>query len=185
MIKIMKKIYIYILFLLQINTVLYANNLIIGSVEMTSRFPNSNQVVIEFDVSWDNAWKNVVSFDAVWITIRLMQAEEGVADNKLEKKLCQVVSVDQTSNSNVEVKKTDDRIGIFVKTKITGTYATQSVENIRAAIDYSTCGYTSSSTNIKVFVNGVEMVYIAEGAFYAGDGQIDNVNGVLRQGSST
>ena len=64
----------------------WANNLSVSNVSLGSRDLNANTVVVKFDVSLENSWRNKINHDAVWLTVRLYDPN-GVPVNK---KLCQM-----------------------------------------------------------------------------------------------
>src|SRR6202167_1011651 len=53
----------------------YANNLSVTNVTLGSRDPNAHTVVVTFNVSWQNSWRNKINFDAAWLTVRLNNSQ--------------------------------------------------------------------------------------------------------------
>lgn len=159
-----------------------ANNLTINNIFLQARNPSSNTVVVQFDVSWENSWKTKINHDAAWITIRLY--DPSVTPNS--KNLCELSAsglnpTGTTVDSDLEIYVPADKKGLFIRPADYGTFETVSSASTQVKIDYSTCGFAQAdSVNVSVF--GVEMVYIPEGAFYAGDYEASGA--ALHQGSS-
>src|SRR5271165_5725315 len=66
----------------------YANNLSVTNVSLGTRDPNAKTVVVSFNVSWQNSWRNKINYDAAWLTVRLNNAQV-TPTNKI---LCQVTA---------------------------------------------------------------------------------------------
>ncbi len=166
--------------LLQFNVILcslglvslaYANNLSLGNVKLDSRNPSAKTLVVSLDLSWNNSWRNKINHDAVWVTIRLANAQ----DSSLGSSLCKIsasgvnpLGSSVGSNSNLEVYVPADRIGAFVRRASNGPVTNVTTEGLQLTVDYSSCGFTDAD-EVSVSVIGSEMVFIPQGSFYAGD----------------
>ena len=53
----------------------YANNLSVTNVTLGTRDPNAQTVVVTFNVSWQNSWRNKINYDAAWLTVRLNNSQ--------------------------------------------------------------------------------------------------------------
>lgn len=149
----------------------FANNLTVSNVSFGTRNPSANTIEITFNVSWDNSWKTKINHDAVWLTVRL----NNPSVLPTEKKLCQLTSsglnpssTDVGSNDDLEFYVPSDKVGAFLRPTDYGTFSSVTSTNVTFIIDYSSCGFSSTDT-VHASVFGTEMVYIPEGAFYAGD----------------
>jgi|GEM_PF-988273 len=47
-----------------------ANNLIISNVSLEDRWPGYNGVTVEFDITWENAWRTATNHDAAWVFVK-------------------------------------------------------------------------------------------------------------------
>ncbi len=181
----MKKIFYIFIFIFLLDCFYsYANNLSISNVSLEERFPDSGKVVVKFDISWNNSWRTKINHDAVWITVRLYNPDS----SPTYKKLCKLSvnglnpeGTDAGSNSNIEIYVPEDRIGAFIRPSIYGKFSSISSKGVRLTIDYTSAGFDKMD-NVKVSVFGIEMVYVPEGAFYAGD--YDTSTASLDQGSN-
>ena len=140
-----------ILFILILNLTTYAtsaNNLQVTNLTKTGS-------TISFDLSWENSWHVGNTYhDAVWIFVK--QAVNG-GPSWLH---ANVVSA--TVGSGYESIVPTDQVGFFVKRSSIGNgTATTTVSAVLT-------GLIGVFQDVKVM--GVEMVYIPQGDFYAGDG---------------
>lgn len=161
-----------------------ANNLQISNVTLEERNPSAGTVVVEFDLSWDNAWKTKINHDAVWVTLRLNDPEATIVNKKLVTLSASGVNPFGSSvgsNTDCEIFVPTDKMGAFIRPSSYGKKSSLSTTNMRLTIDYVSAGFSSVDT-AKVSVHGLEMVYIPQGAFYAGD--YDTSTGTLHQGSA-
>ena len=178
--------YIIIILLINILTIIpaNANNLLIENVSLEDRDPANKTVIIEFDVSWHNTWKTKINHDAVWITVRLHDTSAAPT----VKKLCDVnasgvnpIGFSTGSNSDLELDIPTDKKGAFLRQADFGTHATLASSDVRLTIDFDSCGL-SATDDVVATVFGLEMVYIPEGSFYAGD--FNGSSASLNEGSS-
>lgn len=161
-----------------------ANNLTISNVSFGDRDPANDKVVIKFDISWENSWKTKINHDAAWLTVRLNNSSVSPAN----KKLCSLTSsglnptgTSVGSNIGIELYVPTDKRGVFVQPKNYGVQNSISSTGVQLTVDYSSCGFSDSdSVNASVF--GLEMVFVPEGAFYAGDQGVSTAS--LVEGSS-
>jgi formylglycine-generating enzyme required for sulfatase activity len=173
-------------------SVCHANNLTISNVGFDSRDPANDKVVIKFDVSWENSWKSKINHDAAWLTFRLYSSVSPTV-----KTLCNLSTSGlnpdgtttglmtngslTTTNSNIELYVPADKKGVFIRPTAYGSHATLSSTKVEVTLDYASCGFADND-NVYAGVNGLEMVFVPEGAFYAGDQAVSTAS--LMQGSS-
>ncbi len=180
---------IYILFLYIFSSVIFAhqasaNNLSVSGVAFGDRDPVNDKLNIKFNLSWENSWKTKINHDAIWLTVRL----NDTAVSPVAKKLCEltVSGLNPTgtyvgSDSNLEIYVPADKKGAFIRPKNYGIQNTVISNNVQLTVDYSSCGFDDTqAVNVSVF--GLEMVFVPEGAFYAGDQGISTAS--LVEGSS-
>ncbi len=162
----------------------FANNFSVSNVSLENRNPLTNTVIVEFDVSWENSWKTKINHDAAWVTVRFYDANV----TPTNKTLCQVsanglnptgTSIDATSN--LEIYVSSDKYGFFIRPSAYGINSTVSATDVQLTFDYEACGFNDDA-NVFASVSGIEMVYIPEAAFYAGDQ--DSSTATLDEGSA-
>ncbi|MBE0637629.1 MAG: hypothetical protein IH598_03830, partial [Bacteroidales bacterium] len=69
----MKQIFTALLLLAAMG--LAANNLQITRVALVDNDPVAKTVMIEFDLSWDNSWRDDINWDAAWVIAKYFTGE--------------------------------------------------------------------------------------------------------------
>ncbi len=149
-----KAILIFIFIYLQVNSLLFANNLIISNA-------NINGNTIELEISWDNAWNFLQqggSSDATWLFVKGKNSS-GVwvhIDLSIEAK-------NYTRMPSLTIETVSDGKGVFVYGQANGSY------NITTTpISLNSTTNLSAFTDVRVFA--IEMVHIPQGEYFLGDG---------------
>ena len=150
-----------------------ANNPHVSSVGVVDQNSGSHTVKIQFNLSWDNSWRDITNYDAVWIFIKY-SADSGSTWHHATLKTSGTNSAGfvRGTGTAIDIVVPNDRVGCFIQRSGNGT-GTVSTDGIRLVWDYAANGLSDAdarktSTRVKVFA--IEMVYIPEGNFYAGDG---------------
>ena len=174
----MKNIYTFILlaFLVFFSSPAMANNLVIANVSLEERTPAADTVVVEFDISWDNSWRNDINHDAVWVFCKIYDSSDTTWKHAyLATSGLNPADIDPGSNTGIDLLVPtdnaggDDKIaGVFIRPKNSGT-GTVASNNVRLTIDYSQTTGLADTDDITVKVFGVEMVYIPQDSFNIGD----------------
>jgi len=149
----------------------FANNLSVTNVSLGARDPNTHTVVVNFNVSWQNSWRNKINFDAAWLTVRLNNTQVTPTDEIL----CPLTAAglnpagSSTGNgANLALYVPQDAVGAFLQPSATGFIGNINTQNVQMTVNYQTCGF-SDSDQIYASVFGLEMVFIPQGSFWAGD----------------
>ncbi len=148
----------------------FPNNLIISNASITSTDHIAQTSVIAFDISWENSWRDEINYDAVWIFIKYRSS--GTTDAWEHATLN---AAGHQAPPNAVITVPPDHIGAFVyrETNGSGTFALTSVELIW---NYGADGVLNGSS-IDIRVLGIEMVHVAEGSFWIGDGETTDIYG--------
>ena len=149
----------------------YANNLSVTNVTIGTRDPNAHTVLVSFNVSWQNSWRNKINYDAAWLTVRLNNSQVTPTD----KILCQITATGLNpagtspgNGSNLQIYVPQDAAGAFLQPSNTGFLGNINTQNVQLTVNYQNCGF-SDTDQIYASVFGLEMVFIPQGSFYAGD----------------
>src|ERR1700690_4361732 len=149
----------------------YANNLSVTNVALGTRDPNVHTVMVSFNVSWQNSWRNKINYDAAWLTVRLNNSQVTPTD----KVLCQITATGLTpagtspgNGSNLQIYVPQDATGAFLQPSSTGFRGNINTQNVQLTVNYQNCGF-SDTDQIFASIFGMEMVFIPQGSFYAGD----------------
>ncbi len=158
----------------------FANNLTVANVAIGTRNLSAKTVVISFDASWNNAWRNKINHDAAWLTVRL----NNPSTTPTTKKLCQIsasglnpIGSSTGNGTGLEIYVPADKAGAFLRRSSNGSIANVSTQGMQVTINYQSCGFVDTD-QINASVFGLEMVLIPQGSFYAGDynGSVASLN---------
>lgn len=171
MLRISKTLFLILVIILIYPFFSFANNLSITNITLLERDTTSKTLEIKFDISWENSWRTKINHDAAWFTIRLHDP----ASDPTDKRLCQLTAsgVNPTgfsSGSNPALKLfiPADKRGAFLRPASYAKTGPVASTGVQVKVDYSSCSF-SASDNVYASVIGIEMVFIPQGAFYAGD----------------
>ncbi|MDE2221894.1 MAG: SUMF1/EgtB/PvdO family nonheme iron enzyme [Candidatus Omnitrophica bacterium] len=149
----------------------FANNLSVTNVTLGTRDPNAHTVVVNFNVSWQNSWRNKINYDAAWLTVRLIKAQA----TPPAASLCQITATGLNpagtsvgNGSNLQMYVPQDAMGAFLQPANPGFIGNINTQNVQLTVNYQNCGF-SDTDQIYASVFGLEMVFIPQGSFYAGD----------------
>lgn len=162
---------------------LFANNLSVSNVRLGLRDVKSKTVAVLFDLAWDNSWRNKINHDAVWITVRLSDADDPLSARvlvPLNASGLNPAGAGAGTGTDLEIYVPSDKVGAFIRRSANTSPASVLSRNIMVTLNYAAAGFTESS-RISASVFGVEMVFVPQGEFYAGDG-ISTAS--FRQGAS-
>ncbi len=175
---------------------LHANNLNISNAKIASQDTSNDTLTIQFDISWENSWRDGENFDAVWVFIKYStQVDHWISTEQptgwqhavLKSSGTNPSGYSQGSGTALDIVVPSDRRGFFLQRSSTGAVGTVNTTSIKVLWNYaensvSDTEANSAYTHIKVF--GIEMVYIPQAGFYTGDGS-DGLNGEFEFGGST
>jgi len=156
--KIKMKRFIIFLVTTTIFSYSFANNLQLGVPVI------SDPTHIRFTIQWDNSWKvssGPANWDAVWIFVKYQDC----ATNYLPWQHVGVstTSVDHVATGGIlQVDATTDGKGVFIRRIANGS------GSISSATITLKMNITDNLYNYQL--NGIEMVYVPQGSFSAGDG---------------
>ncbi|MEW5895592.1 MAG: SUMF1/EgtB/PvdO family nonheme iron enzyme [Candidatus Omnitrophota bacterium] len=154
-----------------------ANNLSISNVSLEDRDAGGNTAVVEFDISWQNSWRNDINRDAVWVFLKVCKGTACSPDANVAWTHGMLATAGDNpadsapgDNADMNIYVTSDLVGAFLYRKSSGN-GTMSANDVQLRLDYGASPTSAGDTDqIQVRVFGIEMVYIPEGDFYIGDG---------------
>jgi formylglycine-generating enzyme required for sulfatase activity len=153
-----------------------ASHLKIDNELITEVNASKDTAVIQFNVSWDNSWKNDTNCDAVWLFVKFL-APDGTWKH-VDLKTASGAAFNGTDMTPDRFSKGDSEdVGLFVpeekkgaflfKTKGTGAAVSKGV---RLVWDYKKDGIDDKQVQkCMVKVMGYEMVYIPQDKHWVGD----------------
>lgn len=151
----------YLLSILAVLTLVFntsANNMLVQNVTTLNDNPTAKTVQVQFDLSWDNSWRDSINWDAAWIFLKFKDANGLWQHAKLNTNGFQ-----NGSGTSNKVQVTSDNVGAWVyrDTRGSGTFNSTTMQ---LQWNYGLSGLTKV-TGLEVRVFAVEMVYIPDGGF--------------------
>jgi hypothetical protein len=153
-----------------------ANGLKISNTSIEDRDQTAKTVVVQFDISWDNSWRNTTNHDAVWVVLKVKIGSGAYfCHGPLKTAGLNPSRTSTGSSSDLQIYIPADKMGAFIRRESTGS-GTVTSQQVRLVLDWgsitsansNSCTVTATST-LQVTVVGVEMVFIPTDDFDAGD----------------
>ena len=149
-----------------------------------------NHVLVEFDISWQNSWRNDLAgsgqaapynFDAVWAVVKFSRDGGRTWEHATLSTQASDHAVLQSNGLAAAITTTSDGKGVFLHRGENGV-GTINWQDVQLYWDYASDGLAQISSSTLVNVIATEMVYIPRGAFQAGD--YAGSRAAFQQGSS-
>ena len=149
----------------------WANNLQINNLNVVSVDAAANTMIFTCDLIQDNSWRTTINSDAAWIFMKY-STDGGITWNHASMAGYGINPPGFQTPNNFQISVPTDGRGFFVQRTDYGA-GQISVTGIKFVWNYgqdgiSTATAQAANTIHKIF--GIEMVYIPQGPFYAGDG---------------
>lgn len=158
----------------------FSNNIQVSSVTLvnqnTSAGPNnpSNHTFVRFNLTWDNSWRTNTgpgNYDAAWVFVKF----QPFGGNYAHATLSSTAANHTVTNNNgvpAEFKTVPDGVGVFIQRANNGGPGANNWQDVLLRWDYPANGVLDNqSVTVQVFA--IEMVFIPQGSFYLGDGNIN------------
>lgn len=182
----MKQFYLIIVGCLLFLSQASANNLVLGTTQYLDSYTNAGVTykALRFTIYWENSWSittGPANWDGVWVFVKRQNCSG--TNNWVHQKLGTTAGDHIAKNGagntspEVQVDPVSDGMGVFVRrygSNVTGTVPTTT---IWLKLDASATGTNPTSTmssQDNFLIYGIEMVYVPQGAFNAGDGRNPN-----------
>ena len=135
--------------------------------------------MLGFNLSWENSWRDTENWDAIWIFIKY---NDGSGWHHAE-----LNHVDGTDDGHIvpigaSVTTPSDGKGVFLYRASVGS-GNVSFADVQLRWNYGLDGL-SEITDVEIRILGIEMVYVAEGSFWLGDGSSTNIQGQFEAGTT-
>lgn len=154
----MKKIIHLCLFIFASASIANANNILVQNVTSLNNNASAQTIQIQFDLSWENSWRDNLNWDAAWIWIKFQDASGDWQHAKIN-----TAGFSNGTGTSNTITVPADKLGAFVHRTNLGTGNFNST-SMQLQWNYGLSGI-SSVTNLEVRVYAVEMVYIPQGPF--------------------
>jgi formylglycine-generating enzyme required for sulfatase activity len=156
-----------------------ANNIVVSTPTITGVNTTDDYAFVQFDLSWNNSWRDDVNWDAAWVFVKYKvtggdwnQAYLNTTEGNHSIPSGYECSVGLTGSYG---------IGVFVYRNSNGSGNTI-MSNVQLRWEYAANGLADGTTvTVKVF--GIEMVYVPQGSFFLGDGSTSDITGQFEEGT--
>lgn len=178
------KVFFILFALLLVSSVARANNLRLTRFDAVSIDPATHTMTLQMDIAQSNSWRNDTSHDAVWIFMKY-STDAGQTWRHATWSGPGKNPAGFTVPAGFEVFIPEDMKGLFFRRSLSGS-GNFSVQALQLRWNYGQDGLsdaTAAAANTLTRVYGIEMVYVPEGAFFAGDGESSS-DFRLQQGSA-
>ncbi|MBL7155959.1 MAG: hypothetical protein ISS90_02330, partial [Candidatus Omnitrophica bacterium] len=156
----------------------HANNISVSSVTTDAQDTGNDTLEIQFNLSWENSWRDATNYDAAWVFVKY-STDSGVTWNHA---YLSATAGDHTMPAGYECKvgTTDvsgsKGVGVFIQRSSTGS-GTASLSGVKLIWNYAentndvvTDDEAAHPITTQIRVMAIEMVHIPEGTFSAGSG---------------
>jgi len=174
----MKKI-LFLINFIGITAACYSNNISVSNVSITGQNTVSDFTLVQFNISWDNSWRTSTlesNWDAAWVFVKWRLKNQTTWNHATLNTSGHTAPIGSTISAPTDGK------GIFIYKSGNGI-GTNTWTAAQLRWNYGVDGLLDADL-VEVCVYAVEMVYIPQGAFYAGDGSVTNVQGQFEAGIS-
>jgi len=180
----MKKLYYLstVLFLGLLAKAGMANFINVQNTTLTGQNTTSSTIQVQFDLSWNNSWRDSINYDGAWVFVKYRIG----TGTWLHANLNATGAVTGTGTSHrIDISPlthSGNRTGAMVyrNTGGTGTFNATGLELQWAYGTQSVTDAQALAAQLRVFA--IEMVYIPQGNFFAGDG-VTNARGHFYNGT--
>jgi formylglycine-generating enzyme required for sulfatase activity len=158
----------------------HANNIAISNVSITGQDNAQKFKLIEFDISWDNAWlvnSGPNNWDAAWVFVKYRRKSDNTWHHATLHYVNGTGSGDgHTEPTNSNISSSNDTgsggaHGVFIHRTNLGQ-GTVSYTGVRLRWNYGVDGL-GDGDNVELCVMGIEMVYVPQGRFVVGSGGVE------------
>ncbi len=159
--------YLWFIFMLPY-CVLYSNNVMVENISLTGLNTTNDYTYVEFDISWDNSWRDLINWDAAWVFVKYKGSDGLWNHANLD-----VDDGDHTAPAGTTINTGNDYTGIyaagvFICRNATGS-GTNNWDNVHLRWNYGENAVADDDlVTVKVFA--IEMVYVPQATFDLGDG---------------
>ncbi len=149
----------------------FANNLQLRNLNLVSTDATSNTMTFTVNMAQDNSWRSTMNHDAAWLFMKY-STDGGITWRHASMAASGTNPMGFTAPTDFEIIVPSDQKGFFLQRTSFGS-GSVTASGVKFVWNYGQDGLSdavaqAANTITKVF--GLEMVYVPQGAFYAGDG---------------
>lgn len=167
-------------FILGFGKNILGNGVVVSNVTITGQNTTSHYSLINFDISWNNSWRNTTStnnWDACWVFVKYRKSTETTWNHATLNYVNGTGSGDgHTLPAGCRINTTSDGKGIMIYSSANIIPSTVNYTGAKLRWNYGSDG-VADNENVDICVFAIEMVYVPQGSFYVGDGSLSILNG--------
>jgi hypothetical protein len=161
--------------------VLNANNILLTNLQFTGQNTTDDYMMVQFDISWENSWRTSAApnnWDAAWVFVKYRIPVASGGDGIWKHAWLNDIGHTAPAGSTIEIglltpgaafdATTNPGLGAFIYRDADGT-GTFSKTGVQLRWNYGANGVADDAV-LEFMVYAIEMVYVPQGAFYAGSG---------------
>ena len=159
-----------------------ANNINVSNVTLTGFNVAQDYVLVQFDLSWENSWRDDINWDAAWVFVKYQQTGGSGWEHARLNTTAGNHAIPSGYACSVELTDAFG-MGVFIYRNAAGS-GNNNLTNVQLRWEYGANSLADGSTvTVKVFA--VEMVYVTQGAFYLGDADLDQTSCFYEYGTTS
>jgi len=154
----MKKFYILVFFSVFCAPHFFANYMLIQNVTTVGDNPGAKTIKVQFDISWQNSWRDAINWDAAWLFIKYKDGAGNWGHAHISSN-----GFNNGSGTANTLNVTDDNVGAFLYRSGLGS-GNFTCTGMQLQWDYGQNGLSSVS-GLELQVFAIETVYIPGGEY--------------------
>jgi len=161
----------------------YANNIEVGIPVLINT--TSDHTYVQFDLSWDNSFRDDINWDAAWVLIKYKVGSLGEWHHAYLNTIAGNHTISEGYTCSIglsEVSGTDRGMGVFIHRNENGSGNT-SLTSVQICWEFAANGL-SDVNNISLKVFTIEMVYVPQSTFFIGDADANQNKCFYKYGTS-
>lgn len=159
-----------------------ANNISVSGLSRASINTTDNYIMVQFTVSWENSWRDAENWDAAWIFLKYRISGTPGAWSHATLNFVDGTSDGHTVPAGATIRTANDGKGIFIYRNANGS-GNINFTNVQLRWNYGADGINDNDLT-DISVSAIEMVYVPQGSFRAGDGTNTTLQGQFENGIS-
>ncbi len=158
------------------------NNIVVSGV--TKQLVNTVQhfMMIRFNLSWENSWRDADNYDAAWVFIKFRNTGSTNAWSHATLNYFDGTNDGHTAAAGSFINTSNDGKGVFIYRNANGS-GSVNFNNIQLKWNYGVDGLADNAL-VDISVSAIEMVYVPQGSFWLGDGSNSVLHGQFENGTS-
>lgn len=165
-----------------IQPISFANNITISNLSKASVNTSQDYIMVQFTVSWENSWRDTENWDAAWIFIKYRLTGSPAAWSHATLNYIDGTNDGHTAATGSSINTSNDGKGVFIFRNANGS-GTVNFANVQLRWNYGIDGLADNAL-VDIHVSAIEMVYVPQGSFWAGDGSNSILHGQFENGNS-